>query len=256
MTGIEQLEKRIRGYLFSDVDISKDLKAKLSKENENVNIDTQIAKAKKDITPTVLANRLVPKTVIDNWYKKVNDIEVGLKVNDEIFEIEKEFNLLKDPLVIGKYNNTQILTAINYLKERADIQKRKNNTYSGNVKGFASDCEKFYIKERVQLFSFEYRDCINDIEKQISSFRVGGDFQFYQYVQLAEDTFSKYQSIYKNNTALFSDIVGIIHEICKQSKINIPTAKTVSIITCPKCDDKEQTGNICTKCNAYIKCPG
>jgi hypothetical protein len=250
---IEQLKKQIRGYLFANNNISENLRNKLSNENANINIDELISKVKKEIIPSNVSTQLVSKSTIENWNNKIKEIEKGLSNNDKDFGIKVEFEKLKNRSY--KDDNEAILY-INHLEDRAKTQKNKNPSFSGNVKNFAADCRKFYIDDKQKLFSFTYKDCIYDIENQISSFITAGSFQFHQYVQLAEDTYSKYKTKdkYKNDVELFPKILGIIHGICSLRKIEIP----VSIITniCPKCGDKEQSGIICTKCGAYIKCPG
>lgn len=254
MENIELLQKQIRGYLLINNDIPDSLKNKLSRENNNVKIEALISNAKKEIIPADVSKRLVSKATIDGWNKKITTIEDGLKVknNEDSFDITTQFNKLKSR---SFKDDHEALSCIEYLEERAKIQKNRNPSFAGTVKNFASDCKMFYINDKQKIFSFEYRDCINDIEKQIHSYKATGVFVHFQYVQLAEDMFSRYKSHpkYKNDSHLFSVILGIIHEICNQTKVEIPTITTSSL--CPKCNNK-QIGDICSECNTYIKCPG
>ncbi len=52
----------------------------------------------------------------------------------------------------------------------------------------------------------------------------------------------------------FRLVVTIIQLKCTSLKLDVPSISTLTV--CPACGEKVSAGNICQKCNSYIKCPG
>jgi hypothetical protein len=125
MDKVEQIQKEIRGYLFSGTEISDVLKKKLSNQIGEPSIEIHIIKAQKDIKPAELsAKNMLPQATLKTWNENIAKIEKGLSANDSAYKISEAFTRLRNR---KNTDETQILADINHLKVRANAQKMHNN---------------------------------------------------------------------------------------------------------------------------------
>ena len=274
--------KKIRSQFFSEGEISDPVinryigqiseKIKSERAKSNGKLDkSELDKIKKEAESVV---REAVKTVreqmqpvifpdikfvdIINLHQYRNRIDQLISKHQEYllneFQGDKPFDRLSSAFEKSNNNKENISAYIKYLEDRAKKQETKDTSdkLHETIRNFATSCRKFLLDSKYEpaypLFTKKYEDIVSKINEVK---KVG--FNTIDYRDLAEECYTQLNEI-TNDKQAFQFIMLLINLKCAGLGVAIPSVKATTL--CPECDDKEQFGNICTKCHSYIKCPG
>ena len=256
----EELLKQLRANLFSGNDFSDAIIKQYTGRYKGIDIPKTIDMAKNQMKPASLAEVSFDKIVklhesrkrivslIDNHSEYLLNELSGNKN-------EKPFEFLSASFEKSNQNRDQIAGYIKYLEDRASKQENKDqkDRLYETVREFAQWCKDFLLNEKYAstypVLTKHYGEIVSKISGSVSKIGIN----IIAYRDLAEEC---YALLCKNtNDACgFQRILALINLRCAGLGVPVPSVK--SSLVCPNCGDKEQAGNICTKCYAYIKCPG
>ncbi len=245
----ENLLKELRGVVFSGQDLEnvtapkyKDLKGRVKAQMEPV------------LLPDVGLTKL---TKLRQSRERIQSL-IGSHPEYLLNEFsghpgEKPFDSLVAAFGQGGRNRDKIAAWIKYLQERARRQETKDtkDRLFEKVGEFAQFCEEFLLKDGFEaLYPMLRREWEPVIDKIVADINKASGINVITYRDLAE---SCYQMMSQTGDELkFQRILALIHLRCKEVGLDVPSVRTSAV--CPKCGDKGQTGAICTKCRARIKC--
>ena len=254
----EELLKQLRANLFSGNDFSEAIIKQYTGRYRGIDIPKAIETAKSQMKPAPLAEVSFDKIVkLHESRKRIASLMD--KHSDYLLnemhgnKSEKPFEILATSFERSSQDKNKVGGYIKYLEERAAKQENKEriDNLHETVREFAQWCKEFLLNEKYApaypVLTKQYEGIISKISGTVSKIGIN----IIAYRDLAEECYTLLKTIDPNG---FQRILALINLRCAGLGIPVPSAKATSV--CPACGDKEQTGSICTKCHAYIKCPG
>ncbi|MDR3246347.1 MAG: zinc ribbon domain-containing protein [Prevotellaceae bacterium] len=252
------LLERLRSDIFSGTEFTESIIKRYSGQYKGIDISQAIKNAKAQMQPALL-----PDITFDILVKfhgcrdKINELlpkhqEYLLNTFPETGD--EPFNILCSAFEKQNKNIERINQYIKYLEERARKQETKDtgDRLFEQVRTFAQWCKDFLIGDKYAslypVLSRNYAPIVPKIAAGVSKVGIG----IVNYSKLAEESYSLLRNV--NEIQGFQYILALINLRCKGLGVPVPSVNAT--VACPNCGDKDQTGNICSKCGAYIKCPG
>ena len=190
------------------------------------------------------------ESMIKGTYKFLNEIEPD-KSNETTpgFPVDYLINALEN----SNFDLNKVKKSIEHIEKSARTIETKKDTVSAEVvRDFVTECKKYLLnddnKNVRRFFTPKYSPTIPQI-RDIKGTRFDkGDL-----IELAERCFDLL-NVPQDSILDYQLVMLLIRLQCNEFKMEFPISSKMSI--CPHCGDKEQTGDICAKCHAWIRCPG
>ncbi|MFI3297400.1 MAG: zinc ribbon domain-containing protein [Rikenellaceae bacterium] len=247
---------KLRSDIFSGIEIDikdKKLQTRFKREHPGVDLAKAYSIVKSQLEPIELTGVLYSD--IDNFHKAVSAINELLELpglNLDAAPLSAYSSLLAS-FGGAKMSANDVKERCEYLDKRARIAVQKGKTEAAEYIGkFTSDCKKILTNNQYASFSVVFTPAFTPIILKIKTIK-GSSLGIIQYRDLAESCFSLLKCN-PDNIAGFQLVLALIALQCKDFKMELPSISSMTV--CPKCGEKVSAGNICQKCNAYIKCPG
>lgn len=255
----EELLKEFRANIFSGSGFSEGFIKKYSGLYKGFDIPQIIEKSKSQMEPASLPDISFDKIVKLHQSRdridSLKDSHPEYLLNEFLDKKdEKPFEWLSTSFDKNKQDKDRITEYIKYLEDRARKQETKDtkDRLFETIRDFTQLCKEFLLNSKYEslypVLTQNYKNTISKISDSVS--KVG--INIIAYHNLAEECYDLLKR--NNDERAFQYILALINLRCQWLKVNIPVVN--AMVTCPNCGDKEQSGNICTKCGAYIKCPG
>lgn len=256
------LKKQIRARLFAGEVFSDQAKKIIINKNRAIaNVDKLIVEAEQDFIPLAVK---VEMLTIKEFYSCVygDKRNVGVK---GLFEESSDFyhkfsqddisafRTLYDAITLKHRPDTELLRKnISDLNNKAK-RLNSNTSVQEAIRKFTNLCESLLVKERLNKSLYFLTDDFSKVVDHVNKIDKIG-FNIVEYVGLAEASYDllEYSDIPEHDK--FPLILALIGLKCDELKIAVP--RNSQIVQCPSCGDEDQSGNICSKCGAYINCPG
>jgi len=260
----EALLTQIRAVIFSGTDFTKEIITQYSGKYKGFDISQMISIAKKQMEPASLPDIDFNKIVKLHQSREriaslIDSHQEYLLNNFPEKENEHPFEWLSTSFEKKEKDIDRITKYIIYLEDRATKQQ-KNDTKDRlfeAVRDFAQWCKEFLLNSKYETLYHVLTEYYGRIVSKIGDVNSGGvskvGINIFAYRDLAEECYALLREE-TNDEQGFQYILALINLRCKDLGVNVPVVN--SMVVCPQCGDKEQTGNVCTKCHAWIKCPG
>lgn len=256
----EELFRQFRAVIFSGEDFTERSIKRYSGQYKGVDIPQAINRARMQMEPASLPDIGFDKIV--KLHQSRTRIRSLLNSHPDYLlneyaghEDQRPFDWLSAAFEKDKQDRERIALYIKYLEDRARKQETKDtkDRLFETVRDFAQWCKEFLLNPAYEplypVFTRHYEEVVSKIAGTVSKIGIN----IIAYRDLAEECYSSINGSVQKEKA-FQYILALINLRCKGLGVPIPSVNTA--VVCPGCGDKEQSGNICTKCGAYIKCPG
>ena len=262
---MEEIYAELRSKIFSGIPVSVDdkrLKNSLLSRYPNIDTNKVIDTVNKQFAPIEVKGTILFSS-IKKYHEAVVEIQKMLQDRPEYkLNIDIEQDTSKNPVlafdyIIGSFENNsgdpgKVKKCIEHIQSKARVaETKKDTTGAETIRNFASYCLTYSNSDHkaiARILTKRYLPVIAQIEKIR-----GTTFGIIDLKELTEKSFGLIR-VTPDSVIDYQLITLLIRLQCKELKMEFPTVSLTS--ACPKCGDKEQTGMICTKCKAYIKCPG
>lgn len=256
----EELFRQFRAVIFSGAEFTEGIIKRYSGQYKGVDIPQAIDKARMQMEPASLPDigfdKIVKLHQSRTRIRSLLDSHPDYLLNEYAgHEDQRPFDWLSAAFEKDKPDRDRITLYVKYLEDRARKQETKDtkDRLFETVRDFAQWCKEFLLNPKYEplypVLSQYYEEVVSKIAGNVSKIGIN----IIAYRDLAEECYSSINGSVQKEKA-FQYILALINLRCKGLGVSIPSVNTV--VVCPGCGDKEQSGNICTKCGAYIKCPG
>jgi len=252
----EELLKQLRATIFSGNDFSDAIIRQLTGRHKGIDVAKAIETAKNQMKPAPLPAVGFDKIVKLHESRKRIVSLLGAHPEYLLNELpnnksEKPFELLSTAYEKKNFDKDKIAAYVKHLESRARSQETKDqkDRLFETVREFAGWCRMFLLSDGYEplypLLTRQYEEIVSKIAGSVS--KIGMNIITYR--DLAEECYQK-----TKDPNGFQRILALINLRCADLKIPVPVVKPSSV--CPACGDREQAGNICTRCHAFVKCFG